>query len=128
MRPIFLVTDPPDPETLSTRKLVIETAKFNVVTCFTSAEALETVERVPIAAAILHENLEGQTLAKTVTDIKSVRPDLPIYVVAPNPHPMMNVDQVFSSFNPLDLVNYLLRKFGKPDKNGNLMQMPRRAQ
>ena len=126
MRPIFMVTDPPDPETLSTRKLVIETAKYNVVTCFTSGEAVETVERVPIAAAVLHENLEGAELADTITKIKQIKPDLPIFVVAPSPHPMPNVDQVFSSFNPLDLVNYLLEKFGKPDKNGNVKPVPRR--
>ena len=125
MRPIFLVTDPPDPETLSTRKLVIETAKFNVLTAFTSGEAIETIERAPIDAAVLHENLEGDALAQTIVNIKRIRPDLPIFVVAPNPHPMTNVDQVFSSFNPMDLVKYLLERFGKPDKHGNVVPVPR---
>jgi CheY-like chemotaxis protein len=126
LRPIFLVTDPPDPETLSTRKLVIETAKFNVLTAFTSQEAIETIERVPITAAVLHENLDGATLAETILKIKRICPDLPVFVVMPNPHPMTNVDQAFSSFNPMELVEYLLDRFGKPDKNGNLIPMPRR--
>jgi hypothetical protein len=121
------VTDPPDPETLSTRKLVIETAKFNVLTAYSSGEAVEIAQRAPLTAAVLHDHLEGDPLPVTIGKLKSVCADLPIFVVSPNPHPIANVDMVFSSFNPMDLVEHLLVRFGRPDKNGNVTQMPQRV-
>jgi hypothetical protein len=45
VRPILLVVDPPDPETLSTRKLILESQKYNVLTAFTGPEAQEIAQR-----------------------------------------------------------------------------------
>ena len=41
IRPCFLVVDREFPGSVSTRKLVIETAKFNVLTAYSGREALE---------------------------------------------------------------------------------------
>ncbi len=49
VRPCFLVIDREFPGSISTRKLVIETAKFNVVTAYTAqTEAVRGLKRTPI--------------------------------------------------------------------------------
>jgi DNA-binding response OmpR family regulator len=112
MRPILLVLDPPDPETLSTRKLILESEKFNVMTAFTGAEALEIAERVPVNAIVLHERVQNGNSVQLAADLKRVRPDAPIWLVSPHPHEIPNVDKVLSSFEPLALVNLARNMFG----------------
>ena len=46
-RPCFLVIDREFPGSVSTRKLVIETAKFNVLTAYSGKEALEIFTTFP---------------------------------------------------------------------------------
>ena len=47
MRPCFLVVDPEFAGSISTRKLVLETAKFNVVTVYSYEEGLAMLEVFP---------------------------------------------------------------------------------
>jgi CheY-like chemotaxis protein len=46
-RPTLLVAEPEPGQALSTRKLLLETAKFNVLTAHSSPEALELFDRFP---------------------------------------------------------------------------------
>lgn len=46
-RPCFLVVDREYPGSISTRKLVIESAKFNVITAYDADEALSCLKRFP---------------------------------------------------------------------------------
>jgi DNA-binding NtrC family response regulator len=115
MRPIFLVVDPPDPETLSTRKLVLESAKFNVLTAFTSKEAIEIAQRTPIDAAVLHERMDGgESVTELATELKRMAGSMPVIVVSPNPHPMRAADKVISSHDPIELVRLLQDMFHLP--------------
>src|SRR5437868_15250256 len=99
MRPILLVVDPPDPETLSTRKLILESQKYNVLTAFTGPEAKEIAERVPINAVVLHERVQDGDSCELAAELKLVRPKAPIWMVAPHPHIQVpNVDRVLLSF------------------------------
>ena len=41
VRPCFIVVDPEHSDSISTRKLVIESAKLNVITAYSAAEALD---------------------------------------------------------------------------------------
>src|SRR3954451_24341049 len=125
MRPILLVLDPPDPETLSTRKLILESEKYNVMMAFTGAEALEIAERVPVNAIVLHERVQNGTSAKLAGELKRIRPNIPIWLVSPNPHSMPYVDRVLNSFEPLALVqlardtfgDYVVQDEGAPEMN-----------
>ena len=57
-RPCFLVVDREHAGSISTRKLVIETAKLNVITAFSGREALETLARFPkVDAVVLDANM-----------------------------------------------------------------------
>jgi hypothetical protein len=47
IRPCFLVIDQEHSNSISTRKLVIETARFNVLTAYSGAEAIQTLKNFP---------------------------------------------------------------------------------
>jgi DNA-binding NtrC family response regulator len=69
------------PGSISTRKLVIETAKFNVITAYSGSEAIETLERFPkIDAAILNAADRDVACADLVKKLKEIVPGLPIIV------------------------------------------------
>src|SRR5580693_3560560 len=52
-RPCFLVIDREFPGSISTRKLVIETAKFNVLTAYSGKEALEIFKKFPAVGGVV---------------------------------------------------------------------------
>jgi DNA-binding NtrC family response regulator len=112
MRPIFLVLDPPDPETLSTRKLILESEKYNVLTAFTAEEAVEIASKVPINLVVLHERISNDGSSQLAADLKLVNPRVPIWLVSPHPHQIANADQVISSFDPVTLVQMARDMFG----------------
>jgi DNA-binding response OmpR family regulator len=53
IRPCFLVIDQEHSGSISTRKLVIETAKFNVITAYSGEEALQTLTKFSAVDAIV---------------------------------------------------------------------------
>src|ERR1700692_3947670 len=60
LRPCFLVVDREFPGSISTRKLVIETAKFNVLTAYSAEEAMELLERSPaVSGVVIDDGIEG---------------------------------------------------------------------
>jgi DNA-binding NtrC family response regulator len=112
MRPIFLVLDPPDPEALSTRKLILESEKYNVLTAFTAEEAVEIANRVPINLVVLHERVRNNGSSQLAADLKRINPEVPVWLVSPQPHKVENVDEVISSFDPVVLVQMARDMFG----------------
>jgi DNA-binding response OmpR family regulator len=116
MRPIFLVVDPPDPEALSTRKLVLESAKFNVLTAFSLAEAKEILTVTPVQAALFHERAFGADSPKEiVAGLRKQIPSTPIIVLSPHPDTVDCADEVLSSHDPIELVRYLRKRFKLPE-------------
>src|SRR5579884_939400 len=112
MRPIFLVADPPDPEMLSTRKLVLESAKFNVLTAFSMSEAKEILSMCRVTAAVFHERAFGaDSVPEIVGKLRKEIPDLPIIVLSPHPGEIDGADAVLSSHDPIELVRFLRKKF-----------------
>ena len=70
IRPCFLVIDREFPGSISTRKLVIETAKFNVLTAYSGQEALEVFTSFPAVSGVvldggLDDDLLRQVAAKS---------------------------------------------------------------
>jgi hypothetical protein len=62
VRPCFLVVDREFAGSISSRKLVIETAKFNVITAYSYAEAKVTLDRFPaLHALVVSADTQGQT-------------------------------------------------------------------
>lgn len=115
MRPIILVVDPPDPEMLSTRKLVLESAKFNVLTATCIEEAREILDACPVTAAIFHERALGPSSPERIlAELKKKVHDTPVIVLSPNPSGIAGASHVLSSHDPIELVRFLQTMFNIP--------------
>jgi CheY-like chemotaxis protein len=109
IRPCFLVVDREFPGSISTRKLVIETAKFNVLTAYSGAEALETFKRFPaVQGVVLDSGLEDIRCAEITQAIKQLQPDLPVVVImGPSSTECPGADHLLESFDPAKLLEVL---------------------
>jgi CheY-like chemotaxis protein len=108
-RPCFLVVDREFAGSISTRKLVLETAKFNVITAYSGMEALETLRKFPaLSGAVIDSNIEDVRCGELVRELKILRPDLPVIVVAPPGfEDCPGADHVLESFEPAKLLETL---------------------
>jgi DNA-binding NtrC family response regulator len=120
MRPIILVVDPPDPEALSTRKLVLESAKYNVMTAFTGEEAIEIARKVPLDAAVVHRGVADANASQLVAELKKLLPQTAVVMVTPHKNATApEADYILDSYQPMTLVDLFFRLFGRPDYRGN---------
>lgn len=102
VRPCFLVIDREFAGSISTRKLVIETAKFNVITTYTSQEAIDTLAAYPsVNGAVVDANMPQMSCSDLVKELKRIKPSLPVIVVsAPGAPPCAGADHRLESFDP----------------------------
>lgn len=109
MRPCFLVIDREHSGSISMRKLVIESAKFNVLTAYSGVEALETFERFPsVHGVILNAAIRDVPCDKIVTTIRARSPQLPIIIVqGPGGPECPGADHYIDSFDPVQLLELL---------------------
>jgi CheY-like chemotaxis protein len=109
IRPCFLVVDREFSANISTRKLIIETAKFNVITAYSGAEALETVERFPaIDGVVLDIGLRDMSACDVVHQVKQRYPKLPIIVIClPGSDECPEADHHLEFFDPASLLELL---------------------
>jgi DNA-binding response OmpR family regulator len=108
-RPCFLVVDREFSGSISTRKLVIETAKFNVITAYSGQEARETLERFPrVDGVVIDAGLCDGSCVDLVTELKRIQPKLVVIAVsAPGADPVPNADYQLESFDPRRLLALL---------------------
>lgn len=120
VRPCFLVIDREFASSISTRKLVIETAKFNVITAYSSLEAIATLEAFPaIDGAVLDVNMPQMPCAELVAALKQIKPSLPVVVVsAPGASSCSGADFHLESFEPGKLLAILQSL--KPQDTANI--------
>src|SRR4051812_49504710 len=85
MRPTFLLAEPEPELALSSRKLVIETAKFNVITAHSWAEAREAFKKFPgVDAVITTVAIDKQgNCSDFVEWVKTQNSSMPIFVPTP---------------------------------------------
>jgi len=109
VRPCFLVVDREFPGSISTRKLVIETAKFNVLTAYSADEGLELLRLFPaVSGVVIDDGIEGVTTASLVAKMKDLQARLPIIVVAaPDAGAVRGADVQLPSFEPAKLLEAL---------------------
>ena len=83
-RPCFLVVDREYPGTISTRKLVIETAKFNVITAYDPYEAIESLKRFPNLDGVVvnAEMVDYQECKGLIEDLRNIVPGINIIVTS----------------------------------------------
>jgi CheY-like chemotaxis protein len=114
-RPCFLVIDREFPGSISTRKLVIETAKYNVITAYSGKEAVELATRFPaISGVVLDGGIQDIPCEEVVRQIKALELKVPIVVIAtPGSDDCPQSDYQLHSYDPARLLE-TLRKI-KPD-------------
>ena len=109
IRPCFLVVDKQFPGTISTRKLVIETAMLNVLTAYSAEEGVEMLARFPnVEGAVVDTEVPGMTCAELIRQLRAIRPDLPIITVSPGGYEQCGGEHFHvSSYDPQDLLDQL---------------------
>ena len=103
-------------EGVSVRKLVLETAKFNVITAHSVEETVSLVEKYPqVEALVLHSSLSGLDCEDLVAGIRKRHPKLPIIVLTPSPSFHCDgANHHVSSHDPQELLGLLRSLFGDP--------------
>jgi DNA-binding NtrC family response regulator len=106
-RPCFLIVDREFSGNISTRKLIIETAKFNVITAYSGAEAIETIQRFPAIDGVV---LDGgiRDIEDVVHQIKHLQPKAPVILIcAPGEDYCPEADYRLEYFDPARLLELL---------------------
>jgi CheY-like chemotaxis protein len=109
IRPCFLVIDREHAGAISTRKLVLETAKYNVLTAYSAAEAIETLRKFPLVdGAVVDAGMQDMSCADLVRNLRQIRSDLPIIAICPVAAPHCEgATRQLESFDPKRLLDIL---------------------
>jgi response regulator RpfG family c-di-GMP phosphodiesterase len=82
-RPCFIVIDHEFSDSISTRKLVMETARYNVITAYSGKEAIETFRLFPnVHGIVMNESVTGMDCASTVKALRAIRHDVLLVVTS----------------------------------------------
>jgi CheY-like chemotaxis protein len=113
LRLVVLMVEVEQPEGISARKLILETARHNVITAYNGDAAVELLKRFPnVDLAVLHTELEGQQFESTARRLKEHRPGLYIVAITPTPHSNLDgVNKVLGSHQPQELLDFLANDF-----------------
>jgi DNA-binding response OmpR family regulator len=115
VRPCFIVIDHEFPNTISTRKLVLETAKYNVITAYSGREAIESFELFPnIAGIVMNEAVDGIDCATMVKELRAIRKDVLLIVTSSRGANECGADHHLDNFNPGSLLDLLRRLVPNP--------------
>ena len=119
LRPCFLVVDREQFASISTRKLVIETAKFNVITAYSSAEAVEALSKFPgVDGAVIDAGMKDMPCGDLVAQLKQMKPELIIVTIGR--YVCAEADHHLESFEAADLLG-LLKTF-VPEKTAIIFE------
>jgi DNA-binding response OmpR family regulator len=114
-RPTLIVAEPEPAEALSVRKLVLETAKFNVLTAHSTREAIDIFQAFPNASALIAvdgHKIDCELLTKTV---KETIPKIPVLVLSGNGgFRVAHADYHISSHEPEELLSVVRELLGDP--------------
>jgi CheY-like chemotaxis protein len=111
----FLIVESEPEEGLSTRKLLIESAKHNVLTAYSAQEGIEMFKRFPkVDVVVIHSDLMGNNeLAKQV---KQQNPEIGVVCLAPNIGAKAPwADETANPHDPAELLKLLERMGGRTD-------------
>jgi CheY-like chemotaxis protein len=117
MRPALLVAEREPENALTVRKLLLETAKYNVITAHSASEAIETIHTFPaVAAAVITSNLGPEDDCASVgSAIGRTSPKIPIIYLTPSGLAECSwADHVLSTFEPGKLLNLVKELLGDP--------------
>jgi DNA-binding NtrC family response regulator len=113
LRLVVLMIEVEQPEGVSTRKLVLETARHNVITAYNAAAGIKLLRRFPnVDVVVVHTEMENVVFEKTVRDLKQVRSDIPVIGITPRgQRDIDGADYMISSHDPQALLQLLAQEF-----------------
>ncbi len=115
IRPALIVAEQEPAQALSVRKLVLETAKFNVLTAHTTREAIDTFQSFPNASAIIAvegNNIDCELITRT---IKEATPKIPVLILSGRAgFKVPQADYHISSHEPEELLRVVRELLGDP--------------
>jgi CheY-like chemotaxis protein len=107
----FLVIEVEPAQNLSTRKLLIETAKHNVITAYSGKEGLQMFDRFPnIDAVVVDSQLRDINCEEITAKIKQRNSDIPVIALHHReelPKHACNSDYVVVAHDPAALLKVL---------------------
>jgi DNA-binding response OmpR family regulator len=114
-RPTILVAEPEPSEALSVRKLVLETAKYNVLTAHSTREALDLFHLFPnvnVVVVVMDGVIDCKLVAQS---IKEVTEKISVVALSPRIADKCEfVDHMLSSHEPEQLVALMRSLVGDP--------------
>ncbi len=113
VRLVILMIEVEQPEGISARKLLLETARHNVITAYGGNVGLALLRRFPnVDLAVVHTELADSSFDKTVDSLKAINPRLPVIGITPltGRHPS-GADYMISSHDPQSLLALLADRF-----------------
>ncbi len=101
--------EPEPDESLSVRKLVLETAKFNVVTAHSGAEGIELLTLFPkLSAVIVHSEMPDIPWKTLLQNLKKLSPKMTVVLLATHDGPRSEeADFRISSHSPEELLELM---------------------
>ena len=108
-RPCFLIVDREYGGTISSRKLVLETAKLNVITAYSGGEALDTLRRFSgVDGVVLNASVPDMPCSGVVSGLKKIAPSMTVIVIGtPAMDHCDGSDYFLDSFEPQKLLTLL---------------------
>jgi hypothetical protein len=109
---VVLMMEEEQPEGLSARKLVVETAKHNVLTSYDADGGMDLLRRFPkVDVVLVHFGLLRKHPG-ILPDVKHLAPDVPIILASPGGEQFRpEASYVVDSHRPQALIQLLAEKF-----------------
>ncbi len=109
---VILMIESEQPEGISSRKLVVETAKHNVLTAYNPTTGLALLRRFPAVDVVLVHATVLDHLP-LIEEVRTIAPRTPVIVATPNPTEIYaGADFTVPSHEPQRLLDLLAREFG----------------
>jgi hypothetical protein len=112
VRPTVLMVDLALPNALSDLKLALESAKFNVLTAFTSAELYATAAKFDVDAFLVDSVLIDVQLPEVSQELRKRYPSKPLLLAGDDP--VEGYDAIISADQPSKVVEWMIERLGMP--------------
>lgn len=116
---VILMMEEEQPEGLSARKLVVETAKHNVLTAYNAKNGLELLHKFPkVDAVLVHESILAKN-PELLAQVRAISPTSSIIVAAPLGNTSCpDATHIVDSHRPHALLQLLAQLFNISTRNG----------
>jgi response regulator RpfG family c-di-GMP phosphodiesterase len=113
VRLVVLMIEVEQPEGISARKLLLETARHNVITAYGGKVGLALLRRFPnVDVVVVHTELADSSFDETVNSLKALNPRLPVIGITPvTDRHQSGTDYMISSHDPQTLLALLSDHF-----------------